>query len=66
VDGAMQVRKLEIDPDLLKSNDKAMLEDLIVVAVNDGLRQAQNLVAEEMGKIAGPLMGMKLPGMGDD
>ncbi len=63
VDGAMNVRRIEIDPALLAANDKAMLEDLIVVAVNEGIRQAQKLVAEEMGKLAG-VMGLKLPGMG--
>ena len=66
VDGSMQVRKVELDPALLKSNDKEMLEDLIVVAVNDGLRQAQSLVAQEMGKLAGPFAGLKIPGLGDE
>ena len=36
VDGSMQVRRIQIDPSLLASNDKAMLEDLITVAVNEG------------------------------
>jgi DNA-binding YbaB/EbfC family protein len=63
VDGSMQVRRIEIDPSLLASNDKAMLEDLIVVAVNAGLQRAQELVAEEMGKL-GPLGALKLPGFG--
>ncbi len=62
VDGAMQVRRIQIDPMLLADNDKAMLEDLITVAVNEGLRQAQNLVATEMGKLA-PMGGFKFPGM---
>jgi DNA-binding YbaB/EbfC family protein len=66
VDGALQLRRLEIDPALLASNDKAMLEDLIVVAINEGIRQAQNLVADEMGKLAGPLAGLKIPGFGTD
>jgi nucleoid-associated protein EbfC len=61
VDGSMQVRQIVIDPALLASNDKAMLEDLIVVAVNQGLRQAQTLVATEMGKLA-PMGGFKIPG----
>ncbi|HEY6395794.1 MAG TPA: YbaB/EbfC family nucleoid-associated protein [Candidatus Binataceae bacterium] len=64
VDGAMRVRRIEIEPSLLAAGDKAMLEDLIVVAVNDGLTRAQNLVAEEMGKL-GPLGGLKIPGFGD-
>jgi DNA-binding YbaB/EbfC family protein len=62
VDGAMRLRSVEIDPALLASNDKAMLEDLFVVAVNDGLRRAQELVAQEMGKL-GPLGGLKIPGL---
>jgi len=65
VDGSMQVRRIEIDPTLIASNDKAMLEDLIVVAVNQGLKRAQEMVAQEMGKL-GPLGGMKLPGFGGD
>ena len=60
VDGAMRVRKIDIDPSIAAANDKAMMEDLIVVAVNDGLRRAQELVAEEMGKLA-PMGGMNLP-----
>ena len=62
VDGAMQLRRVEIDSALLASNDKAMLEDLLVVAVNDGLHRAQELVAQEMGKL-GPLGGLKIPGL---
>ena len=57
----MQVRRIQIDPSLIAANDKAMLEDLITVAVNEGLRQAQTLVATEMGKLA-PMGGLKLPG----
>ena len=60
VDGAMRVRKIEIDPLIVAGNDKAMMEDLIVVAVNEGLRRAQELVAQEMGKL-GPLAGINLP-----
>jgi nucleoid-associated protein EbfC len=60
VDGGMRVRKIEIDPSIVAANDKAMMEDLIVVAVNEGLRRAQELVAQEMGKL-GPLAGMSLP-----
>ncbi len=64
VDGTLRVRRIEIDPKMLEAGDKQMLEDLIVVAVNDGLRRAQNLMAEEMSKL-GPLGGFKLPGLGD-
>jgi nucleoid-associated protein EbfC len=62
VDGSLHVRRIEIDPSLLASKDKEMLEDLIVVAVNEGLRRARDLVAEEMGKL-GPFAGLKIPGL---
>ena len=65
VDGSMQVRRIEIDPSLIASNDKAMLEDLIVVAINQGLKRASEMVAQEMSKL-GPLGGLKLPGFGID
>ncbi len=65
VDGSMRVRRVEIDPKIVAANDKQMLEDLIVVAVNDGLKRAQNLMAEEMSKL-GPLAGLRLPGFGND
>ena len=65
VDGSMQVRRIEIDLALIASNDKAMLEDLIVVAINLGLKRAQEMVAQEMGKL-GPLGGLKIPGFGND
>ena len=63
VDGALTVRKIEIDPAIIGAHDKAMLEDLIVVAVNDGIARAQKMLAEEMVKF-GPLAGVKLPGFG--
>jgi nucleoid-associated protein EbfC len=63
VDGALNVRKIEIDPKIVVANEKAMLEDLIVVAINDGIARAQKMLAEEMGKF-GPLAGLKLPGFG--
>ena len=64
-DGSMRIRKIEIDPMLIGANDKAMLEDLIVVAVNDALARAQNLVADQLGRL-GPLAGLKIPGFGGD
>jgi DNA-binding YbaB/EbfC family protein len=63
VDGLMRVRKLEIDPALV--NDLPMLQDLVVAAVNDGLRRAQELVSGELGKL-NPFANLKLPGMGGD
>ena len=65
VDGTMRVRKIEIDAAIVAANDKAMLEDLIQVAINDGMERAQKMLADEMGKL-GPLGGLKLPGFGGE
>jgi DNA-binding YbaB/EbfC family protein len=62
VDGSIRVRKIELDAGIVAANDKSMLEDLIVVAINDGIARAQKMLADEMGKL-GPLGGLKLPGI---
>jgi DNA-binding YbaB/EbfC family protein len=57
------VRRVTIDPSLL-AEDKDMLEDLVAAAFNDGLRRAEEVSAEKMGKLTAgmPLPpGMKLP-----
>jgi hypothetical protein len=60
VSGRLQVVKLHIDPEVLKSGDAEMLQDLIVAAVNQGVRAAQEMMAEEMKKVTG---GLKIPGL---
>jgi DNA-binding YbaB/EbfC family protein len=64
-DGSMRIRRITVEPALIGANDKAMLEDLIVVAVNDALARAQQMVTEEMGKL-GSMAGLKIPGFGGD
>jgi len=51
------VKRVTIDPSLL-GEDKDMLEDLVAAAFNDGLRRAEELSAEKMGKLTA---GMPLP-----
>jgi DNA-binding YbaB/EbfC family protein len=63
LDGSLRLRKVEIDAAIVAANDKSMLEDLILVAVNDGLARAQRMLADEMGKL-GPLQGLQIPGFG--
>jgi DNA-binding YbaB/EbfC family protein len=60
VSGRLEVVALRIDPQVLKSGDTEMLQDLIIAAVNQGIRAAQEVVAEEMKKVTG---GLKIPGM---
>ena len=57
------VKRITIDPSLL-ADDKDMLEDLVAAAFNDGVRRAEELSQEKMGKLtAGMPMppGMKFP-----
>jgi hypothetical protein len=57
------VKRVQIDPSLL-ADDKDMLEDLVAAAFNDGLRRAEAVSTEKMGKLtAGMPMppGMKFP-----
>jgi nucleoid-associated protein EbfC len=57
------VKRITIDPSLL-ADDKDMLEDLVAAAFNDGVRRAEDVSQEKMGKLtAGMPMppGMKFP-----
>jgi nucleoid-associated protein EbfC len=60
-DGSLRIRKIAIDAAIVAANDKSMLEDLILVAVNDSMARAQKMLADEMGKL-GPLSGLQIPG----
>ncbi len=57
------VKRIQIDPSLL-GDDKDMLEDLVAAAFNDGVRRAEAVSQEKLGKLTAgmPLPpGMKLP-----
>jgi len=56
-----EVRRLAIDPKVLEGGDKAMLEDLVVAAVNAAAEKARVVADETMEKATG---GLKLPGLG--
>lgn len=61
VNGKLEVVSVKIDPSLLASPDVDMLQDLVVAAVNGGIRAAQQMMADEMSKVTG---GIKIPGLG--
>ena len=61
VNGRLEVQRVSIDASLLEAPDREMLQDLIVAALNDALRAARALVAEEMQKVTG---GLPIPGLG--
>lgn len=58
MNGKAEMRKIVIDPKLIVPDDKEMLEDLIVAAVNDAKAKAEKQIAEETEKMMG---GLKLP-----
>src|SRR2546429_5387172 len=62
VNGKLELVQIRIDPSLLDARDMEMLQDLVVAAVNEGIRAAQKMTADEMGKVTGGL-GFKRPGM---
>ncbi len=63
VNGKQEVLELVIDPDAI-NEDKEVLEDLIVSALNKALQKAQSDSQDKMNSVAGGMMsGLKIPGM---
>src|SRR6188474_1305967 len=60
VNGAKQVQSLKIDPEVVSKDDVEMLQDLIVAAINDAHRKADEEMSQEMGGMMG---GLKIPGL---
>ena len=60
VNGRLEVVRLKIEPQIVQAGDYEMLQDLIVAAVNEGIRSAQRMMSEEMSKLTG---GLKIPGL---
>ena len=62
VSGDLQVKEIRIDAKAIDPEDPEMLSDLVVAAVNEGLRSAQELAASKLGGVAGGLGNLGLPG----
>ena len=60
VNGAKQLQSIRIDPEVVSKDDVEMLQDLILAAVNDAHRKADEAMAEKMGGMMG---GLKIPGL---
>jgi DNA-binding YbaB/EbfC family protein len=58
--GNKEVVSIAIKPEAVDPDDVEMLQDLIVTAVNDAMKQIDTMTETEMGKITG---GMKMPGI---
>lgn len=60
--GNLKLRKVMISSELITENDKEMLEELVVAAVNDAFTRAEELSKKEMSSFAGSL-GLPLDGL---
>ncbi len=65
VSGDLVVKSITINPDAIDPDDADMLEDLVLAAVNEGIRSAQELAEAKLGGLTGgiDLGGLGLPGM---
>ncbi|NMD42187.1 MAG: YbaB/EbfC family nucleoid-associated protein [Firmicutes bacterium] len=58
VNGHKELLSLQIDPEVLSEENREMLEDLILAAVNEALKQVDEMIANDMQKLTG---GLNLP-----
>lgn len=60
ISGKQEITELKIKPEAVDPEDIEMLEDLILAAVNEAIKQSQDMVSAEMSKITG---GLNIPGL---
>ena len=60
VNGHKQVLAVKLDPEVVSKDDVEMLQDLILAAVNDAQRKADEQLAQTMGGMMG---GLQIPGL---
>jgi len=61
--GAGEIKEIKVDPKAIDPEDPEMLEDVVLAAVNEALRSAQNLVESKLGNAMGGMQGLGLPGL---
>ena len=63
VTGDLSVKAIVIDPQAVDPDDVELLQDMVLAAVNEALRSAQELASSRLGGIAGGLGSLGMPGM---
>jgi len=58
--GRAEALSIEIDPELIKPEERGTLQDLVLSAVNQGVRESQDAMKAELGRLAG---GLNIPGI---
>jgi DNA-binding YbaB/EbfC family protein len=62
INGKQEILSILIEEDVVNSDDIEMLQDLIVAAVNEGIKKSKEMVEQKMSSLTGGL-GLNLPGM---
>lgn len=57
--GKKEIISINIKPEVVDPDDVEMLQDLVMAAVNEAIRMAEEMVSKEMGKVTG---GLNIPG----
>lgn len=58
VKGTKEVLKVKINADEISNDDKEIIEDMVVVALNDAFKQIDDVTADKMGKFSNMMPGM--------
>ena len=61
--GGLELLDITIDPSAVDPEDVELLQDVVVAAVNEAMRSAQQLAQDRIGTVAGGLSGLGLPGL---
>jgi len=61
--GELQLTELEIDPEAIDPEDADLLQDMVLAAINEAIRSAQELASAKMNQATGGLGGLGLPGL---
>ncbi len=64
VNGHQMVKSIKISSEVVNPDDIEMLEDLVLAAVNEGIKKAGELASKEMGKVTGGIDLNGIPGLG--
>ncbi len=66
MNGQKQISEIRIEPDVFKSKDQEMLQDLVMAAVNEAARRVDEELSRQVRELSGSMpgmMGLKIPGL---
>lgn len=63
MNGKKELIRVEIDPEAMKNNDREMLQDLFLAAVNDANRRVDEELQQQLNTLTGGLNPLNLPGL---